>query len=414
MAWQGYDEESEGFNADDYMSDLEELMSEGGGTTMGGLWEALKSDYGKTQDQWKESMGRYDDYYKERAGHTERTQERWDTYMGGLEETYGKHREAVEDWSGMMEDRAGQAEQRGEQYADRVRGIVGEGSEMARTMQKASTAKFEELEQEMKDYSTASISGLVRGTTARERSRSMQAQDEARRSGAPQSVIDQIGYESEREISESLQGAIASSAQQWQESLQVAGRMTAGAYGQEAGLETNLMGVELASEDAIFQCQMQSSNTATDLLMNAQGQRVSMEKMIADQMNTAKQEEMVAVANAEIFEMEGMKEYAQLMADNPAVKAASVLSTLLGYQSMPGYDRLSKIRAPGSEQKRNANENRKALKGYREPQGGWGFDMSSVDPQRLEQAIRSWRVRGNYDISGRKSSLNEWLSRKFG
>ena len=37
MAWQGYDEESEGFNADDYMSDLEELMSEGGGTTMGCL-----------------------------------------------------------------------------------------------------------------------------------------------------------------------------------------------------------------------------------------------------------------------------------------------------------------------------------------------------------------------------------------
>jgi len=415
MAWQGYPNgnedngEDNGWNAEDYMSDLDEIMGGTEGTTMEGLWEAMKSDYDKSQNQWLEQQKRFGDWFDRTQERTEKTEKLWEDFNLDREAAYEKQGELTEDWASLMEERSGKGVELAEEWGENLRGTFQAGSEYARDLQKKSTAKLEDLEGEMKDFSKASIAGLVRGTTAKERSNVERRQEEARRSGAPQSVIDNIAYEGSRTISEGLQGAIATSAMQWQGQLQEAGRAVASGYGQEAGLETDLLGKELGMEQGIMGAEMGALDQETSMLLGAAGKRVEFEGIIAANKDKYRHEQLIGQLMAEDYETNAMATYAKLMSENPAVQAAGVFATLLQYQSMPGYKELKEMQLPGMEAEKNASINRALLKKR-------GFSnvsfsgIGDIPPDEFAKAVAQYK--GNY--LGTPMSLEDFLERKFG
>ena len=398
MPW--YDNENNnenysGFNAEDYMQNLESLSGPQG-NAMEGFWNSIKGDYNTAQGQWKDTMKGYENYHEKTQGWADKVQGYWDERNIGREQNQDAARQATEEFgqrvSGMGQDYFDKMKG----WSDQAESVMTQSTTAGREYVSAGVEKYKQMEQELTDYSQQALSAGIKGETERMKMRAQSSKDQARRSGAPQSVLDQIDYQSEQDLHQGIQQGISSQAQSWQQQIQQAGGRYANSLTQQGQMEGQFgtmdyqaaqMGVQTKAKGLDFKMQM-------DLTSNAAKKQLELD--ISNQTETAKSQELVSMLSAESVELQGSLDYAEAIRNNPAVSASTVFSTLFSMMSAPGYKNfLSKAGVPGQSDKALGGQRSSLRQQY--SQSMPYVDFNKVDPGKFNK----WASQMNsYNLNG--------------
>lgn len=333
MAFQG-NQEYTGFDSDN------PLMED--------FWDSAWGDYEKMDKSWQAGMDKAEEGHDWMMSFGDREKVLYDESMERmnknqketLEKAEARGQEGVE----IGEDYRQQTEAWAEDVTDKFE----EGSDRARKYMEESISKLEEVKGEYKDYTTEALSGQVAGTTARFNARKEQRMDSARRSGAGASVIDQIGYEMDRDMGSQLQTQIAQSAGKYQEGMVQLGVMEANQLASAAGQEVQLTSLGATVEDRKMQGRMRGLDMKTQAKMNKVESLKNLEMNFASNKEQYEQAHLQRQLRAEELKMQGAYQYADYIMNHPPTAMADLFATMINYAAMSGYKKLAKMKGPGS------------------------------------------------------------------
>ena len=388
---------------------LDSLLAQGGGTFMGGVTEAAKQDYGNLWQKWGQTQKHgWDAYIGGMGGAGDRYEDRHADYSKRMGEL---HTQSIKDQALYAETLSGLGKEysgKMEQWAGNVASVTEEGLGKARDMRDASLAKMSDVEAEYKDFSKAAISAQSAGIASQYEDQKTAKIDAMKRSGAPQSAIDQATYSMDRDMGQQLQGQISTSMGSYQQELSQIGmtnaQMQAQAAGQEAqfvGMEAQAAGYEFQGKKAGLDYEMGSRSQAAQS-MAAVKQQVTQQKTLMEQEHLAMQ------GRYDELEFQGQAQYAEFLKNNPAPQAAEFFAMELQYASMPYANRLAQRRMPGEASKQRATTNANILRKHPNMEGV-NINLSMINPKDLQRRINSFFSNNLREVRS-QGSLSDWIN----
>ena len=325
-----------GFNADDYMQNLEKLSPTSNLTL--GIKEGMRGDFNNAQNQWKDTMGAYKNYYDRTQEWGGLVKDYWDQYEEGAGQRNERQQQAINEYDDRVSNIGQDYRNQTNRYAKKLNAITNQGASRASLFAGQASEKYAQLESELTDYSQQAVSAQIQGETQRMKSQTQMQKEQARRQGAPQSVLDQIDYEGDRALDQGLQQGIANAQMGWQQLTQEAGSRYAQSLANQGDLETQLTGLKAQSAGVGLDAQLQGSQFASQMDMTGAEAQKNLAMSITSQEEIRKKERMMSELQAEQVGIAGMLDYAEAIRNNPAVSAASVYSSMLALVTMPNYE----------------------------------------------------------------------------
>ena len=326
-----------GFNAEDYLGTIDETTQAAGGNLSDAIWESLGRDYDVSQQHWLDTQSAWQNYVEETQAYGGKMDDYWTEYERERDASIQKGKQAIAEFDKRVTDQGARFAETAQGFKDELTAISEAGTERAREYTTQATQKFEQLEADLKDYSLEEISGEVEGITAQMQNQTQQRVEEARRSGAPQSVIDNIQHAGNVQVNQTLQSGIAKSRRGWQQLKQEAGTRTAQSYQSGAQMEAQLTAqeAELSARGSTFAMEGERLKNEMEIL----GATVTKDYELTsqDRIQTDKQQRLLTNIEAEQFKIQGLKDWAEAIKSNPPVLQSSVYSQMLAMQTMPKF-----------------------------------------------------------------------------
>tara|TARA_R100000664_G_scaffold8566_1_gene14059 strand:+ start:9132 stop:10379 length:1248 start_codon:yes stop_codon:yes gene_type:complete len=351
-SWGGESGFEGGFNAEDYMTDIDNMIEQSGGKLGKGFAQGLFTDLQNQQQSWGQAMQSATDAWRGTQEYGERDRELYDEKMSTLHELQDERLAAAEAGGAERLDIAKGYTAQVEDWSRGARKTFSEGMDKVRGMADESLAKVKEVEAEFKDFTTQALSAQVAGTSDRYAMQKQQGIDAARRAGAPPQALEQMAMRMDSEMGQVLQGQVAQSAGQFQTQLSQMGLTTAQAMASRAATESQITsgqfqteriigGVEMDAWSKEAQVQMQTSETIQNIKTGFAEQKMA-------EASAFEQRQL----RGEQLKIEGNSAYAQMIMNNPPVGVADVWATMITQASMPGAGKMGTWMLPGMRQEK--------------------------------------------------------------
>lgn len=340
--------EGGGFNPDDYLQNIDKMNEENQNNLGLGVQSSLWGDFENAQNQWKDTMQGYKDYHERTQKFGEKVSDYWDDFEEGQTTRNQNQKTAMDAYDARLQKVGKGYQKQTSDFAAKLMSITNQGTAKASQLSADATAKYAQMETDLEDYSQAALSAQIQGETRKAKNQTMSRVEEARRQGAPQTVLDQIEYQGNQELSQGLQGGIANSQMQWQALTQEAGGRHAQALMSQGALEGQLTSIKAGSAEAGMNAELQGSQFASQMDLTGAEAQKNLAMSIEEQAGIRAQERMMSELSAEQVGIAGDLDWAEAIRNNPAVSASTVYSTLLSMVTMPGYDKVSQMYLPGT------------------------------------------------------------------
>ena len=342
---------SNGFNSEDYMSNLGNIVSEGqGGGLMPMFAKSLFDDQSRMDSSWQAGMNKYNDWYEDTQNFGNIIEEQHQKTTGEIDDIYTGLEQKQEGYNRDRTASANKLMSRIDTLTNKNISSFAAGSAEAKGMMEEATAKAEETERAYKDYSKQAMSAQVSGVTGRYKAQKNSKLNAAKRSGATPEVLDQMEFDMDQEMGVQLQSQTATAMSNYQDnltaiSMSVADKMAA--EGSMAGQMTqaeghmNMQNLQAKARGLEVGHQSEMENIAS--LQNLSNQYAGTKTQLA-LANEA------SMARATEIAMGGNQTLGTLILNNPPTASADVLATLLTYGTAPQQDVLGKAMLPGVQQ----------------------------------------------------------------
>jgi len=342
---------SNGFNPEDYMSNLGNIVSEGqdGGLTSM-FAKALFDDQSRMDASWQEGMGKYNEWY-------EGTQNFGNVIEGQHQKTVGE----IDDiYTGLEQKQAGYNKQRTDSarqmmgkvdaLANRNMASFNAASAEAKGMMGEATAKAEQAEADYKDFSKQAMAAQVAGVTGRYQAQKGSKLEAAKRSGATPEALDQMEFDMDQEMGVQLQGQTATAMGNYQDNLTA---LSMGVADKMAG-EASMAGQMAQAGGQMSMQAMQAQARGLEVGHQTEMQNIeSLQNLSTQYANSQTQLALsheVQMARAAEVAMGGHQTMGTLILNNPPTASADVLATLLTYATAPQQGVLARAMLPGKQQ----------------------------------------------------------------
>jgi hypothetical protein len=347
----GEDSGFSGFNPEDYMSNLGNIVSEGeGGGLMPMFAKALFDDQYRMDKNWQAGMGKYNEWYEGTQNFGNVIDERHTETLGEVDDIYGELNEKQRGYNQQRTASANEMMGKVNSLASRNRATFNAGSAEAKGFMAKATAKAKETEAEYKDYTKEAMSAQVAGITGRYKAQKGSKLEAARRSGASGTVLSQIEFDMDQEMGTQMQGQTATAAMAYQDNLTALSMGVAKSIGDQGSM-AGQMAVAGSSLDAQ---NMQMQARGFEVGHQTEMQNVaSLENLSTNYANTKVTMALsheVQMARAAEIAMGGNQTLGTLILNNPPTASADVLATLLTYATAPQQGALRNAMLPGMRQ----------------------------------------------------------------
>jgi len=382
-----------GFNAEDYMTNLDRITDKSEGGLLQGFWEAAKVDHKKHEQSWMQGMKQAELAYQEGRHFRERENELYGETKEELAGMEKKSLNAAEKYGDIRSNIAGQYRRDIEGWANEAGSALTTGTDKARGYMEKNIEKMEDVESEYKDFSTQALSGQIEGTTARFEVQKEQQLESARRGGAPQSVLDQMSYSMDRDMGAQLQSQVADSAGKYQEGMVQLGKMVGDSLVTAGQMEGQLASVEASMGDRIMQTKIRGLDLETQTKMETAESMQQIEQSYAEFGKQHALQHETRQLRAEELKMQGSTQYANYIMNHPPTAAADLWATMMTYATMPRGGDLGQAKLPGLRQK-DLDSRRAALK--QKYGQKYKANWDKINPDQFERWAETDPYRGSW------------------
>jgi len=390
----------EGYNPNEQVQDFDAFMgSQGTDGFLDTLYGSVIQDTENRQQAQQAAFDMQSDIHNRGMQMSDFIRSQYDDFFQQKEKADQEYRGMLEDYGQKMEGFGEERSQLADAYSRNVEQIMGKGAELGRESSEEAVQVAEGLKQEIKDYETQIASGQVAGSTARMRDSVTQQQEQLRRSGAPQSAIDQVAVEAERQMSNTLQSSLGEVGQRFQQLNMQATGMLVDTLNKKAGVEFQAAGMEADAALQGFKAKAEAMSADQSLRMDFENRKLANEQQTKASNEQYKMQQMAQELVAEQFELNQMESTKQFIMNNPAIGWTATLGHILGYETMPGIDSLRSlgVQSPRTGQGVIATERLMGMddEGYKGAFPGVDWSKTNVEDHK-----RMIRMRGGEYMAG--------------